>query len=83
MTIIVKAILARGEVSGGGTHFLSMELIEDQGLERILTPGGPPPPRIIAIGTAVCDALAAAQGKGIVHRDLKPANIIMPKPSQE
>jgi len=60
-----------------GTHFLTMELVEGRGLDRILPPEGLPLPRFFEIGTAVADALAAAHGKGIIHRDLKPANIMV------
>jgi predicted ATPase len=61
----------------GGIRFLTMELVEGQGLERQVTPGGVPIARVIELGIALADALAAAHDKGVVHRDLKPANVMV------
>ncbi len=60
-----------------GTRFLTMELVEGQSLERHLVSGGLPVARVLDIGIALADALAAAHDKGVVHRDLKPANVMM------
>jgi TolB-like protein/Tfp pilus assembly protein PilF len=60
-----------------GVHFLTMQLVEGQPLDRVITDGGLPLDRIVQIGSAVADALAAAHEKGIVHRDLKPANVMV------
>jgi Tol biopolymer transport system component len=60
-----------------GVHFITMELVEGQGLDQILTPDGLPLAKVFDIGIAVADALAAAHEKGIVHRDLKPSNIFV------
>src|SRR5437867_4116825 len=58
-----------------GTRFLTMELVEGQSLDQHVTPGGMPLARVVELGIALADALAAAHEKGVVHRDLKPANV--------
>jgi len=63
----------------GGVHFLTMQLVEGEALDRVIPEGGLPVERIMTIATALADALAAAHGKGIVHRDLKPANVMLTK----
>jgi serine/threonine protein kinase/tetratricopeptide (TPR) repeat protein len=60
-----------------GLHFLTMELIEGQPLDRLIPEGGFPVERIVDIATALAGALSAAHEKGIVHRDLKPANVML------
>jgi eukaryotic-like serine/threonine-protein kinase len=60
-----------------GIHFLTMELVEGQSLDRRIRGEGLPETQIIQIGASIADALAAAHAKGIVHRDLKPANVMV------
>jgi hypothetical protein len=59
-------------------HFIVMELVRGQSLDRLLHEEGPlSPARAAAIGQAVCAALAHAHGAGVVHRDVKPGNVIV------
>ena len=60
-----------------GVHFLTMQLVEGQSLDRLIPEGGMPIERLVGIATALAEALAAAHDKGIVHRDLKPANVVV------
>jgi TolB-like protein/Flp pilus assembly protein TadD len=60
-----------------GINFLTMQLVEGQPLDKLIPDGGMPIERLLAIGTALAEALAAAHDKGIVHRDLKPANVMV------
>jgi eukaryotic-like serine/threonine-protein kinase len=60
-----------------GVHFLTMELVEGQSLDRRIRDGALPEAQIVNIATSIADALAAAHAKGIVHRDLKPANVMV------
>jgi len=61
----------------GDQSFISMELIEGQGLDTKLSNGPLPLDRLLDVSIQLADALDAAHVKGIVHRDIKPANIFM------
>ncbi len=60
-----------------GQHFIAMELLEGESLDRKIDGHTLPFDKILDIGTQITDALDVAHAKGIVHRDLKPANIFV------
>ncbi|MBP1603645.1 MAG: serine/threonine protein kinase with repeat, partial [Acidobacteria bacterium] len=60
-----------------GVHFLTMQLVEGQALNRLIPEGGLPIERVVEYAAVIAEALAAAHEKGIVHRDLKPANVVI------
>ena len=53
-----------------GVRFLTMELVEGESLDRHIEPGGLPIARLMELGIAIADALAAAyalsEGAGVV-----------------
>src|SRR5204862_2501284 len=60
-----------------GIRFLTMELVDGHGLDRDVVADGLSIARVIELGIALADALAAAHERGVIHRDLKPANVML------
>jgi RNA polymerase sigma-70 factor (ECF subfamily) len=60
-----------------GIYFVVMEFLAGVTLLDTLGQGALPLPRVLEIGTAVAEGLAAAHAHGVIHRDLKPANILL------
>ena len=61
-----------------GALYLVMEMLPGDTLANELERVGHfAPYRACQVGIQLCDALAAAHGRGIVHRDLKPSNIVI------
>ncbi len=60
-----------------GICFAVMEFLAGETLREILGRGSLPLTRVLEIGTAVAEGLAAAHAHGVIHRDLKPANIFL------
>ncbi|NIV47348.1 MAG: protein kinase, partial [Gammaproteobacteria bacterium] len=58
-------------------RFITMELVEGSGLEKLIAGDGMSAERMIEIATPLVRALSAAHDRGITHRDLKPANIMV------
>lgn len=48
------------------------ELLEGQTLRQRIIEGPVPWRKVVEIGAALADGLAAAHAKGIIHRDIKP-----------
>jgi serine/threonine protein kinase/tetratricopeptide (TPR) repeat protein len=59
-----------------GTYIVT-ELLEGETLRRRINEGPIAWRKVIEIGAALADGLAAAHAKGIIHRDLKPENIFL------
>lgn len=65
-------------VTGDGTPYIAMELLEGESLQKRLKREGRLSPELTArIVTRTCKALTKAHALGIVHRDIKPANIFL------
>ena len=60
-----------------GICFAVMEFLAGETLGEHLDRGTLPLARVLEIGAAVADGLAAAHAHGVIHRDLKPANIFL------
>jgi serine/threonine-protein kinase len=65
-----------------GLHFLIMQLVEGQRLDRLIPEGGMAIEKLFTIATGLAGALAAAHERDIVHRDFKPANVMVTKEGQ-
>ncbi len=60
-----------------GTVFIAMELVQGQGLEKVMKAGPVEPKKALEFCRQVALALDYAHKQGIVHRDVKPSNIIV------
>jgi serine/threonine protein kinase len=58
--------------------YLVSELVRGLTLEEALVGGQLSDRDVVAVGVALCDALAYAHAEGIVHRDVKPSNVLVP-----
>ena len=57
--------------------FLTMELLDGEGLDRRLASGALTPQEAVPIILGVLGALAALHRRGLVHRDIKPSNVFL------
>jgi len=71
-----------GLEEASGVHFLVLELVDGESLERRLVRGAMPIAQALRVATQIADALEAAHGQGIIHLDLKPANIVLTRDDQ-
>ena len=58
--------------------YLVSELVRGSTLDDLLDAGRLSDRDIVAIGIAMCDALAHAHEQGVIHRDVKPSNVLVP-----
>jgi hypothetical protein len=58
--------------------YLVSELVRGQTLGGLLDEGRLSDRDVVAIGIALCDALAHAHAQGVIHRDVKPSNVLVP-----
>ncbi|HEX6273885.1 MAG TPA: protein kinase [Polyangiaceae bacterium] len=71
-------------VTGDGTLFFVMELLDGTDLETLTEKHGPQPAsRVVGLLVQVCNSLAEAHDAGLVHRDIKPANIFVCRAADE
>ncbi len=61
----------------GGVTYAVTELLDGQNLRQSIPNAGMPWQKVVEMGAAIVDGLAAAHGKGVVHRDLKPENVFI------
>ncbi|WP_231617503.1 serine/threonine-protein kinase [Novipirellula aureliae] len=73
----IVPIFGTGECEG--THYLVMQLIRGESLDKRITSEGPPFDcrTAVEIAAEISDGLAYAHGNGVLHRDVKPANILI------
>jgi hypothetical protein len=58
--------------------YLVSELVRGRTLGELAQAGELSDRDVLAIGIALCDALAHAHKRGVVHRDVKPGNVLIP-----
>lgn len=67
-----------GGVTESGLPYLVMPFVPGGTLsDRLQTGGGLDAPEVVAVGTKLAGALAAAHEAGVLHRDVKPANVLL------
>jgi len=67
----------QAETDEGLRHFIAMERLDGQPLDRLIGGRALPTDAALEIAIHVADALDAAHTRGIVHRDIKPGNIFV------
>jgi serine/threonine-protein kinase len=60
-----------------GAHFIVMQFVEGKNIRQLVKGSPLEIKSALMIAVQVCDALAAAHGKGIIHRDIKAHNVIV------
>ena len=63
----------------GDTHYIAMEYLEGEGLDRLIENKRLSIKNIVQIMARVAEALQHIHAQGIIHRDIKPGNIMVLK----
>jgi serine/threonine protein kinase/Tol biopolymer transport system component len=66
-----------GEVDGEPVHYIAMELVPGETLDRVIGHKGLRVRDALKFAIQIADALAAAHAAGVLHRDLKPSNVMV------
>ena len=69
--------IERDDTADGPRHFLAMERLDGQTLDRVISGRPLPLDVMLDLAIQIADALDAAHGRGVVHRDIKPSNIFV------
>ena len=75
--VVEEDAVEEGSDPSKTVHFMTMELIDGESLDGLLTQGGLSLSRTFDIAIPLAEALTVAHEKGIIHRDLKPANVML------
>lgn len=74
----IVAVYDVGQSADGSLHYLVMELLSGQPLDRLIEESkGLPPAQVSSIVRQIAAALDHAHAHGKKHRDVKPSNIIL------
>jgi serine/threonine-protein kinase len=66
-----------GGTTEDGQHYLVMEYVEGEALDRFVASHRPALAERVALLRRICDAVGHAHGLGVLHNDLKPANVLV------
>ena len=74
----IASVFDYGTLTGTGTPYLVMELVDGKPLSELLAAGRPfDPEQTRALARQAAEGLAVAHAAGVVHRDVKPANLMV------
>ncbi len=60
-----------------GTHFIAMEYVEGETLDRVIAARQLTVAEVVRAGAQIAEALEEAHARGVAHRDIKPSNVVI------